>query len=103
MKSYYNSDNTLGKHGCSIAGRVRRFIEELYKNESESEYSIRELTGIIMQEATVCESRRVLEDRMAEYKGKRPTAHSSSLTNTELNSSSIHNVIPFNRTSKPKH
>lgn len=99
MRSYYNDDNVLGEHGCNIAERIRKFIEETYRAESENGYSVRELTGIIVQEVTICESHRVLVNRMSGYRGKIRQPDRHELTKNQEDSPSRFTgakVIPLN-------
>lgn len=67
MRSYYNNYNVPNEHGRAIIAKIHKFMERLYKSESESGFSIRELTGIVTNEATYSEAHTILLDNISKH------------------------------------
>lgn len=64
MRSYYNKEfNQLESHGLNLARKIHLFLSEIYKQEGDNGYSIRELTGLINHEAVMCECDEVINIR----------------------------------------
>ncbi|MCZ2222489.1 MAG: hypothetical protein LC122_02545 [Chitinophagales bacterium] len=61
MKSFYNDKEQWTEEGIGLEKKVRAFLDEIYKEYSDKDFKLREITGIIHHSASVSEAYHIIK------------------------------------------